>query len=157
MMQLVTTCGGGLRTAALITWVTTLAACSAPVPLPVAVRLGEDACAHCRMTLVSTATAAQIAEPGAEPVVFDELGCLQNYLAGTPVRDRAIVFVTDHRTGEWVRATEAVFTKTSVQTPMASGLLAHAGAASRDADPVARGGTPIAADAFALPARSARP
>ena len=125
---------------------------------PGAIRIGEDACAHCRMTIVSIDTAAQIVEPGAEPIMFDEIGCLQKFLAEAPLPDRAIVFVADHRTHEWIDAGNAVFTRTPVQTPMSSGLLAHSGPASRDADPAAQGGTPLAVETvLGSRARSPRP
>jgi copper chaperone NosL len=115
--------------------------CAAGPPAPVAVRLGEDACAHCRMTIVSMATAAQIVSAGAEPIVFDELGCMREYLREHTPGAGATIFVADHRTAEWVDASEAIFTQTSQHTPMASGLLAHANLSSRDADPAAQGGT----------------
>ena len=51
--------------------------------------------------------------------------------------------MADHRTGAWVRAETALYTKVaSLETPMGSHLIAHADAASRDADPAARGGVP---------------
>lgn len=120
-----------------------LAACAVRPESPVPIRLNEDACAFCRMAIVSVSTAAQIVTPGEEPIMFDEIGCLQQYLAAHPVADPAAVFVADHRTGEWVKAKDAVFTKTAVPTPMASGLLAHADTASRDADRAAAGGSPV--------------
>jgi len=118
-------------------------ACAARPPAPVPIRIGEDACASCRMTILSGSTAAQIITPGDEPVMFDEIGCLQQYLAAHAVAGTATVFVADHRTGAWVEAGDAVFTKTAMQTPMSSGVLAHADAASRDADRAAAGGRPI--------------
>lgn len=121
-----------------------LTGCAGQSPAPVAIRTGEDACAFCRMTIVSVSTAAQVVRPGEEPVMFDEIGCLQRYLAGTTIPGTATVFVADHRTGAWVNANDAVFTKTAMQTPMSSGLLAHADAASRDADGAAAGGIPVA-------------
>jgi len=120
------------------------AACSAATVRPVALHTGEDACAHCRMTIVSTRTAAEIVSPGGEPVLFDELGCLRSYLAAHPLSDEAVVFVVDHRSGAWVEARHAVFTETGAQTPMASGLLAYADHASREADPAASGGKVVA-------------
>ena len=120
--------------------------CAAAALAPAAIRLGEDTCAHCRMTLVSTRTAAQIVAPGEEPVIFDDLGCLRDYLNGHALRADARVYVADHRTGAWLNAASAVITRTSIATPMSSGLLAHADAASRDADPDARGGTAITPD-----------
>ena len=119
-------------------------ACAGGPPRPADVALGEDACASCRMTIVSRATAAQIVRPGDEPVCFDEIGCLRDYLGGHATTGDAVTYVTDHRTGEWVDARTAVFTRTSTSTPMASGLLAHADAASRAADPAAAGGSAAA-------------
>lgn len=135
-----------------------LAACAVQSAQPADIRLGEDACAHCRMTIVSEQTAAQIIAPGADPIMFDDVGCLRNYLADTPPGERAVVFVADHLTGEWIEARQAVFTKTAVRTPMSSGLLAHADGRSRDADAATSNGTPIATDVvLGSHARSARP
>ena len=124
--------------------IVSVTACSSATLRPIALHTGEDACAHCRMTIVSTRTAAEIVSPGREPVVFDELGCLRSYLKAEPMPDDGVIFVVDHRTGAWVDARQAVFTQTETQTPMASGLLAHADAASRDADPSAIGGKAVA-------------
>ena len=132
-----------------------LTACAVRPPAPVAIRIGEEACAFCRMTIVSVSTAAQIVTAGEGPVMFDEIGCLKQYLAGTAIPDTATVFVADHRTGAWVTAHDAVFTQTARQTPMSSGLLAHADAASRDADRAAAGGSPVAtADVIGAARRS---
>lgn len=120
-----------------------MAACAATALLPAEVRLGEDACAHCHMTLISTSTAAQIIAPGEEPVMVDDLECLHNYLAGHALANGTRVFVADHRTGEWLDASGAVFTRTAVSTPMSSGLIAHRDDASRRADAAAASGTPI--------------
>jgi copper chaperone NosL len=118
-----------------------VSACASGPPPPAKVALGEDACAHCRMTVVSQSTAAQIARHGDEPLFFDEFGCLRDYLGGHITPADAVIYVADHRTGTWVNARTAVFTRTSTSTPMGSGLLAHADAASRDADPAAAGGS----------------
>lgn len=129
-----------MRRSVLLAALVVSACAGGPAP-PAKVALGEDACAHCRMTLVSQSTAAQIAQRGDEPVFFDEAGCLRDYLGGHATPADAVVYVADHRTGEWVNARTAVFTRTSASTPMGSGLLAHADAASRDADPAAAGGS----------------
>lgn len=118
-------------------------ACAAAAIGPAALRLGEDACAYCRMTVVSRRTAAQIVVAAEEPLIFDEIGCLGDYLANHDLPKRARVFVTDHRTSAWLDASAAIFTQTSIDTPMSSGLLVHADAASRDADPAARGGRAV--------------
>ena len=115
-------------------------ACAGGANGPVAIDLGRDACSHCRMAIVSTTTAAEIVAPGEEPRLFDDVGCLRDFVAAAPPAPDAVVFVADHRTGSWVEARRAVFTKTSLQTPMGSGLIAHADVESRDRDPAARGG-----------------
>ena len=135
-----------------------MTACAPGSPAPSTIRLGEDACAHCRMTIVGIETAAQIVSPGAEPIVFDEIGCLRAYLADHPLAADATVFVADHRSEEWINARSAVFTKTTLRTPMSSGLLAHADRASRDADPSAREGAMVlAADVLHPRAASVQP
>lgn len=112
-----------------------------PAPLDPA----NTQCEYCRMTASDVHVAAQIAAPGAEPVFFDDIGCLVNYLAskGVQVPKGGVAFVADHRTGAWVRAAEAVFTRApGIHTPMGGGIVAHANDASRDLDTAAAGGTP---------------
>ena len=118
---------------------------------PMTIDIKHDTCAHCRMGIVSTATAAQIVAPGEEPLFFDDLGCLRDYVAKEALAADAVVFVADHRSGEWIDARRAVFTRTSIDTPMASGLVAHADTASRDADPAAGGGQPVVLDVAPKP------
>jgi copper chaperone NosL len=95
--------------------------------------------------------AAQLAAPGEEPRFFDDVGCLRDYLKSRPrLPGGTVAFVADHRSRAWVRAAAALFTRNeSLQTPMASHLVAHASEASRAADPAAAGGTPVGvADLF---------
>jgi copper chaperone NosL len=77
------------------------------------------------MTIVSRATAAQIVAPGAEPIFFDDLRCLTDHLARTPLTEDARVFVADRATGEWIDQRDAVITKEHESTPMGSGLVAR--------------------------------
>ncbi len=120
-----------------------LGGCSAGPPAPVDIDTTADVCAHCRMTIVSSTTAAQIVARGEEPTIFDDLGCLRDYVAAAGLPAGALVFVADHRTGEWVDGRTATFTQTSLDTPMGSGLVAHVTAASRDLDAAARRGTAV--------------
>ncbi len=74
-------------------------------------------------------------------------GCfkLRDWLKEPKEKAPWTAWVSDHRTKEFVPAATAVFTKSpTVQTPMNSGILAWADAASRDQDPAAAGGTPVA-------------
>ena len=128
-----------------------LAACSSGSPAPAVLDPKNDACGWCRMAISDPRSAGQIVAPAEEPKFFDDIGCLAHYVAGTkPLPPGAVVYVADHRTKAWVNADVAVFTAVpSLATPMESHLIAHADAASRDADPDAKGGTPrTAAEVF---------
>jgi copper chaperone NosL len=95
---------------------------------------------------VSTAVfASQVVASGELPRFFDDLGCLADFLKAGRTPAGAVAFVADHRTRAWVRADRAVYTKVpGLETPMGSHVIAHADAASRDADPDARTGSPVA-------------
>jgi len=126
-----------------------LPGCASGPPEPVAIDTSNDACAYCRMIVSDPRVAAQIVAPREEARVFDDIGCLRDYLAQHAMARDAIVFVADHRTGEWVQATHAIYTRSKEQrTPMASGILAHGDGASRDADPAAAGGADVAVSAI---------
>jgi copper chaperone NosL len=116
----------------------------APAVAPRAIDPRTDACHQCRMLVSDPRLAAEVTAPGEEPIFFDDLGCLREFAATTSRSDAAIVVVADHRTGEWVPAEAAVYTRTaSPASGMGSGLLAHRDAASRDADEAAAGGVQV--------------
>jgi copper chaperone NosL len=132
----------------LLALTTLLAACASGPPAPATLDTKNEACSWCRMAVSEVRFAGQLVAPSEEPKFFDDIGCLGNYVAGTKALPKgAVAYVADHRTKEWVRAGAATYTSiASLATPMASHLMAHADAASRDADPDARGGTPRTAD-----------
>ena len=114
-------------------------------PAPLDTR--NEACAHCRMAVSSQRFSGQMVAPGEEPRFFDDLACLAAYLRAHPLPRGALAYVADHRTGEWVPADRALYSRASIDTPMGSHLIAHASAASRDLDPAARGAVPAALEA----------
>ncbi|MDL2718006.1 MAG: nitrous oxide reductase accessory protein NosL [Acidobacteriota bacterium] len=124
-----------------------LAGCSRGPAAPVAVDTKNDRCGWCRMAVSDARFAAQLVSPSEEPRAFDDIGCLATFLksGGAPAKGQ-IAYVADHRTKAWVGAAAAVYTKKpGLATPMGSGIVAHADAASRDADAAAAGGAPIPA------------
>jgi len=128
-----------------------LAACASGPPAPAALDTKNESCAWCRMAISEARFAGQIVAPSEEAQFFDDIGCLAHFVAGLKTRTPgAVAYVADHRTRTWVRAGAAVYTEvTSLSTPMGSHLIAHADAASRDADPDAKGGRPrTAAEVF---------
>ena len=114
---------------------------------------GAESCRWCRMAILDAKVAAQVGGRLEEPIFFDDIGCLRDYLraAGTP-RPGMMAWVADHRTGEWVAASRALYTRASIETPMGSHLIAHADAASRSGDPAASDGRGVeAGDLFGSP------
>lgn len=105
----------------------------------------NEACALCRMPVSDANFSSQVVAPGELPRFFDDLACLAGFLKQGKAAAGAVAFVADHRTGQWVRAEAAVYTRVpGLSTPMGSNLVAHADAGSRDQDVLARGGTPVA-------------
>ena len=128
-----------------------LAACASGPPPPAVLDTKNETCAWCRMAISEARFAGQIVAPSEEAKFFDDIGCLAHFIAGAKARPgSAVTYVADHRTRTWVRADAALYTEVaSLATPMGSHLIAHADAASRDADPDAKGGTPrTLADVF---------
>lgn len=125
----------------------TVMACASGTPPPAPLDTRNDACRFCRMAVSTQRFAAQLVAPSEEPTFFDDIGCLRDFLKQQgSLPPGTIAYVADHRTGEWVAAAEAIYTKSeAVATPMNSGLIAHRGAASRDQDQAARDGTPVPA------------
>lgn len=122
-----------------------LAACGGGVEGPAPVDTKNDACAWCRMSVSDLRFAAQLTAPGHEPKLFDDAGCLRDWLKEPRESAPWTAWLSDHRTKEWVKATDAVLVlDPAVQTPMSSGLLAWASASSREMDPAGKGGTPVA-------------
>jgi copper chaperone NosL len=121
--------------------------CTGGPPPPAPLDTAHDNCRFCRMIVSDQRFAGQIVAAGEEPLFFDDLGCLHDYVQGAsslPVG--AFAYVADHRTGRWVAGGRAVFTRVpGLSTPMNGGIVAHADRASRDSDAAGRGGTAVAA------------
>ncbi len=132
------------------------AACGGGAPEPAALDTRNEQCASCRMAVSDARFASQLVAPGELPRFFDDLGCLADYLKAGKAPAGAVAFVADHRTKAWVRADAAVFTRVpGLATPMGSHVIAHADAASRDADPDARTGQAVpAVELLGTPGRS---
>src|SRR5262249_10133326 len=121
-----------------VVWLVTMTAACAGQPAPAALNPRADACGSCRMIVADQHFASQIVTPNPDPRFFDDFGCLQRYLAQHPLPAGAVIFVADHRTGEWIAADSAVFSRVdALAAPMGSHVVAHASAPSRQADPSA--------------------
>ena len=138
-----------MRVALLLIVLTGLACTSGPA-LPQKLDSRNDLCSSCRMPVSDPSLAAQIVAPHEEPLFFDDLRCLRDYLvAEHPLPPGAVAYVADHRTRAWVEAGRAVFVKLpALETPMGSHWAAYANEASRLEDPDAAASSPVAATAI---------
>jgi copper chaperone NosL len=120
-------------------------ACRTGTPSAARLESGTTACAYCRQTVTEPLLAAQIVAPGADPMFFDDIGCLIEYLSrNTRLRPRAMAYVADHVSGQWVPAVSALYTRNlRLPTPMNSHLIAHASIETQRQDPGVQGGVRV--------------
>lgn len=91
------------------------------------VKWDRDACERCRMVLSDRGHSAQVRyfpeNKRSRVMVFDDIGCAVLWLQDQPWKDdpRTEIWVTDHRTGEWVDARGATYVEGHI-TPMEYGL-----------------------------------
>jgi len=122
------------------------AACAAGPPGPASLQSGVS-CAHCRMTVLDRTLAAQIVAPGDDPVFFDDIGCLVEYLKNHGASADARAYVADHTSGAWIPANDATYSRSeSVATPMGSHIIAHTDEAARRADSAAQTARPLSVE-----------
>ena len=91
-------------------------------PAPAEVRLGEDACANCRMIVSDDRYAAQFRSRDGTVEFFDDLGCLLAKRGG-PGCDPSGIFVRPHAGGAWVRGDRGFAARSKeITSPMGFGL-----------------------------------
>ncbi|HEU4569370.1 MAG TPA: nitrous oxide reductase accessory protein NosL [Gemmatimonadales bacterium] len=109
-------------------------ACGTPGPRPLA--WGEEACAHCHMTLADRRFGAEVVTRTGRVLVYDDAGCAANALAGDPAleADLAGLWVVDlTHPDSLLPAASAYFVRSpSYLTPMGSGVAAFPTAAAAD-------------------------
>ena len=87
----------------------------------------RDMCERCKMAVSERKFAFEIIDPkSGKAYKFDDIGCGVLWLdeEKIPWRDKAIMWVTDAKTGEWIDARKAIYTDDSI-TPMAYGFAAY--------------------------------
>ena len=83
-------------------------------------------CVYCNMLLSDRKSAVQIhylVDKNNQLAVFDDFGCAVLWLEDKPWSDdpQTEIWITDHRTGEWINARLATYLP-GIPTPMAFGL-----------------------------------
>jgi copper chaperone NosL len=104
-------------------------------PRPREIAWGDERCAHCHMNLVDPRFAAQLRTGTGKSVVFDDVGCLAEWIRENraPVGAAWVASFTEPR--DWLATDRALYLLSdTLRTPMASGLAALR--AGREADSV---------------------
>jgi len=87
----------------------------------------RDMCERCKMAVSDRKFAFEIIDPNSgKAYKFDDIGCGILWLEEEkiPWRDKAIMWVTDAKTGKWIDAKKAYYSDDSI-TPMAYGFAAY--------------------------------
>jgi len=87
----------------------------------------RDMCERCKMAISERKFAAEIIDPqNGKMYKFDDIGCAILWMdeEKIPWRAKAIIWITDAKTGHWIDARTAKYTDESI-TPMAYGFAAY--------------------------------
>ena len=87
----------------------------------------RDMCVRCKMVVSERQYAAQTTDPiTGRTYYFDDIGCVVLWFVEDEIEwaDKAIIWVTDVNSGEWINAREAKWSTINI-TPMAFGFAAH--------------------------------
>ena len=94
---------------------------------PHEVHWDRDMCIRCKMVVSERMHAAQTTDPNTgKTYYFDDIGCAILWFMEDEIEwaDKAVIWVTDVKTGEWIDARAAKWSTMSI-TPMAFGFGAH--------------------------------
>ncbi len=87
----------------------------------------RDMCERCKMAISERNFAFEIVNPkSGKTYKFDDIGCAILWMDEEKItwKDKAILWITDAKTGKWIDARKALYTDDSI-TPMAYGLAAY--------------------------------
>lgn len=87
----------------------------------------RDMCARCVMVVSDRKNTVQVREPvNGKAYMFDDIGCTALWFIDEKIewKDKAIIWVTDVNTGEWINARTAFYDTQNI-TSMAYGFSAH--------------------------------
>ncbi len=94
---------------------------------PHEVHWDRDMCRRCAMVVSDRKNTTQVINPtNGKVYMFDDIGCMVLWFDDEkiPWKDKAIIWITDVNTGEWIDARKAFYDTENI-TPMAYGFAAH--------------------------------
>lgn len=101
-----------------------LSACSSSATEPTEIKQNRDSCDNCNMGIAELESAAQLILKSGEPVLFDDIGCMTQYIqTENPEYDAA--FVHDYLSREWISFETSSFIQNGhIESPMSYGIAA---------------------------------
>jgi parallel beta-helix repeat protein len=101
-----------------------LTACSFAAAGPVDIKLNKDSCDVCHMGIEEMESAAQLILKNGKPVLFDDIGCMTEYLQ-TENPEYEAAFVHDYQSKEWISFDTSSFIQNqNIDSPMSYGIAA---------------------------------
>ena len=94
---------------------------------PAEVHWDRDMCTRCAMVVSDRDNTTQVINPANGKVyMFDDIGCMVLWFDNEkiPWKDKAVIWITDAKTGKWIDARTAYYDTENI-TPMAYGFSAH--------------------------------
>jgi len=94
---------------------------------PTKVHWDRDMCARCVMVVSDRKNTVQVRNPSTgQTFMFDDLGCTILWFKenNTTWKDKAVIWITDAKTGKWIDARKAFYDTENI-TPMAYGFSAY--------------------------------
>ncbi|WP_457750142.1 hypothetical protein [Sulfurimonas sp.] len=91
------------------------------------VHYDRDMCARCAMVVSDRKNTVEVINPSTgKYYLFDDIGCMVLWFENEqiPWKDKAVIWVTDAKTGKWINARTAYYDTENI-TPMAYGFSAH--------------------------------
>ncbi|MEA1891206.1 MAG: hypothetical protein U9N33_00675 [Campylobacterota bacterium] len=105
-----------------------MSACEKKVETGVAtVHWDRDMCVRCVMVVSDRKNTVQVRDPNtSKTYMFDDIGCTVLWFEeeGIEWKDKAIIWITDAKSGEFIDARKAFYDTNNI-TPMAYGFSAH--------------------------------
>ncbi|MFS0821702.1 nitrous oxide reductase accessory protein NosL [Bacillus sp. 1P02SD] len=116
-----------------IGFVLLIAACGNDEVQPVDINEETDTCEVCNMAVVDNQYATQIVLENGKSMVFDDVGCMYEWIGTNPNEKIAAEFVRDYNDKEWILVDDATYVyNQSVKTPMAYNVISFKDKASAE-------------------------
>jgi len=111
-----------------------ITACGKQQYEPVAINEHTDRCAICNMSVADDPHATQIITTDGQPILFDDIGCMYEWIEKNGSETIGIAFVRDYESKTWLKLEDAYYVyEPSIRTPMAYGVVSFADEATAQA------------------------